>query len=59
MLSDKIEVSAKRDGTWITFTASDGKSATFRVETLAESRPGIIGMELKQWCKDRQAEVQK
>lgn len=53
-ISSNIQVRAKKDGTWITFTASDGKSATLRIETVAKGKIGIIGMALRQWCEDQQ-----
>jgi len=56
---DGLTVNVTRDGTWLTFTASDGKSATLRIETLAEKRPSpsIVGAALRQWCQDRQEEA--
>ncbi len=54
---ENLEVLVKRDGTWLHFIATNGKQATLRVESLAESRHGIIGMALSAWANDRQREV--
>lgn len=56
-MSDELEVRAKRAGTWLTFTTATGKTATLRIETLAKNKVGIVGMALRQWCRERQAEV--
>jgi hypothetical protein len=55
-MSENLVVRAKRDGTWLEFK-SGGKSAVLRMETVAEGKIGIIGMAIRGWCKDRQAEV--
>lgn len=52
-----LAVHSKPDGTWLEFKASDGKSAAFRIESVADDhRSGIIRMALNQWCLDRQAD---
>ncbi len=54
---DGLTLHVKCDGTWLEFRASSGKTATLRIETLAENRIGIRSKALRDWCQDRQAEV--
>ena len=53
---NSLTIYPKADGTWLEFK-SDGKSAVLRMETVAEGKIGIIGMAIRGWCQDRQAEV--
>lgn len=57
VMKDALKVHVKSDGTWLEFQSSDGKSALLRIETLAENKVGIVGMCLRQWCRDRQAQA--
>ncbi len=54
-----VTVSVGRDGTWLNFSASNGKFASIRVESLAEKSGGIIGNALLCWCRDRAGCVYK
>ena len=56
-MTDVLIVRAHRDGTWLEFKAASGKSASLRMETVAEGRGGIIGAAIQEWCQDRQREV--
>lgn len=60
---EHLTVNAKPDGTWLTFRASNGKTATLRIESLAEKHRTpdddgytIIGSALRHWANDRQRE---
>lgn len=52
---DDLSVSYKDDGTWLTFKASGGRSASINVQELAKRYPvgGVIYTALMQWCSDR------
>lgn len=41
------------DGTWLNFTASTGKHASIRIESLSQKAGSIIGTALREWCVDR------
>ena len=51
-LAEAVPVLIKPDGTWLHFKAS-GQEALLRIESLAETRPGIIGSALSRWCNER------
>ena len=56
-MPENLEVHVAEDGVWLTFKASDGKSATLSVEALANSVHGdITEQALLQWCRDRRKE---
>lgn len=55
-MPSNLSIKIGRDGTWLRFSASNGKQAALRIESLAENKVGIIGMALRQWCADRRAE---
>ena len=48
-----MTISVGRDGTWLNFSAANGKHASIRVESLAENSVHIIGAALLGWCEDR------
>lgn len=57
---DGLSVSDKEDGTWLTFMARGGKTASINVENLARNytadgsnEKSIIYRALMQWCSDR------
>ena len=50
-------ISIGSDGTWLNFSASNGKFACIRVESLAEKSGHIVGAALLGWCKDRASQA--
>lgn len=52
-------INCGRDGTWLHFDASTGKSASINAEILAERQGTIIGNALADWCNDRQKQAQQ
>lgn len=55
MDESNLSISCGRDGTWLHFEASNGKSASINVDLLAKG--GIVGSALSGWCDDRQAQA--
>ena len=60
-----LSVQAKPDGTWLTFKASNGRTASLHVESIADQHQytqeenattgyTVIGSALKGWCDDQQ-----
>lgn len=50
-----IAISCGRDGTWIHFTASNGKSASINADLLYRGHTvGIIRSAIESWCEDMQ-----
>ena len=56
-MKNNLEINAAADGTWLTFNASTGKSATLRLESLVEHKAfgPITKQAILDWCNDRQA----
>jgi hypothetical protein len=53
-----LEISVNEDGVWLTFNASNGKSATISVLALANAvHAPITEAALVQWCEDRKKEA--
>lgn len=52
-----LTINCGRDGTWLNFTASNGKSASLNVDHMAKG--GIIGAALLGWCDDRQRQAEQ
>jgi hypothetical protein len=56
----EISVSCGRDGTWLHFRASTGKSAAINVDALVkDGNYGIIKRAITDWCADRQSDAKK
>ena len=57
---DAPQVYIKRDGTWLEFRDSKGRTALLHVETLAEKhqRGHLVPAVLRQWSADRRADKQ-
>mgnify|MGYP001577227286 FL=1 len=53
-----LSVACGRDGTWLHFTSSVGKSASLNVENMARG-DGIIAAALRAWCADRQRQAEQ
>ena len=54
-----IGVRVGKDGVWLNFTASTGKHASLRVETVADERGPLAKGALVDWCKDRHAQAER
>ena len=63
-----LSVQAKPDGTWLTFKASNGRTASLHVESIADQHKytqeenaatgySVIGSALKGWCDDQQTDA--
>jgi hypothetical protein len=50
-----LSVLVGRDGTWLHFETSAGKSAAICIELM--DRGGLIGAALKTWCAERQQQA--
>lgn len=57
MDDSNLSISCGRDGTWLHFEASSGKSASINVDLLAKG--GIIGEAITGWCADRQKQAEQ
>ena len=52
-----LTIGCGRDGTWLHFTSSTGRSASLNIEALAERNGSIIGWALRDWCNARQEQA--
>lgn len=52
-----LHINAGRDGTWLHFTASNGKSCSINADVMAAQSSGIRSSALHQWCADRQKQA--
>lgn len=52
-----LSINCGRDGTWLIFSASSGKSAAINVDLI--DKGGIVGTTLNDWCADRQKQAEQ
>lgn len=50
-----ISITCGRDGTWLHFHASNGKSASLNIDLMNHGH--VIGAALHGWCEDRQKQA--
>ena len=51
-----LMINCGRDGTWLHFKASTGKSASLNVDLMDK---GIMATALRDWCADRQKQAEQ
>lgn len=51
-----LTINCGRDGTWLHFSASNGKFASLNVDNI-DNGAGIISAALRSWCEDRQKQA--
>ena len=54
-----LMVNVGRDGTWLHFTSSTGKSCSINMEIKAEREGPIFGEAIKGWCLDQRKQAEK
>ena len=52
-----VFINCGQDGTWLHFSAADGKSASLNMDQLEKG--GLIGAALRSWCADRQKQAEQ
>lgn len=52
-----LTINCGRDGTWLHFSSTAGKSASLNVDLMVKGH--IIGAALREWCADRQKQAEQ
>lgn len=48
----ELKLTVGRDGVWLHFSASTGRSASMSVNSMAAKQGNLIGHALRDWCED-------